>query len=476
MQLPTHLILRIAACLSAAFFSPSCSSSDARARYAMSAYQTAAAANDSVGARKALLELVRAKDDVPEYWADLGKVETSMGDYNGAYYAFGRAYELDRSNVDVLRLLTQLALRAGDIPSAKSHAGELSVLAPGDPWPKLVTGWAAITESHFDQALAAADGLLSNTPYDPSATGLKSRALIGLGRMPDAIDLLEKQVQGQPSDSGSLQLLSQIYQRQGNWPKVLAVSERLSALMPGDRDNMLRLIDAAFRSGNVPAARQASLRLLAPGAEPSLISKVLDLWMDYWPSAQRIEDARKLAASAAGLQQRLAYAAFLNRAGSPADAVRLSTDAARLPVNAGNADANAVLADAWSRMGNVGPAMSRFGAVLAFDPGNSTALRGRAELEMRTHQTAAAVIDAQKLVASQPSSDRDRLLLAQAYATAGNGAWANRTLWQAFHDLRADEKIFAALLATKKGDAEATRELQEEFDRERDQAIGRGLI
>jgi tetratricopeptide (TPR) repeat protein len=476
MHFQTHLTLRIAACLSAAFFSHGCSSSDARARDAMTAYQAAAATNDTVGARKALLELVRAKDDVSEYWADLGKVETSMGDYNGAYYAFSRAYELDRTNVDVLRLVTQLALRAGDIPSARSHAEELSVLAPGDPWPKLVTGWAAITESHFDQALAAADSLLSNTPYDPSATGLKARALIGLGRVPDAIDLLEKQVQEQPSDSGSLQLLNQIYQRQGNWPKVLAVSARLSVLMPGDRDNMLRLIEAGFRSGNVPAARQASLRLLGPSAEPSLISKVLDLWTDYWPSAQRIEDARKLAASAAGLQQRLTYAAFLNHAGSPADALRLSTDAARLPVNAANAEANAVLADGWSRMGNVGAAMSRFGAVLAFDPGNPTALRGRAELEMRTHQGATAVIDAQKLVASLPQSDRDRLLLAQAYASAGNATWADRTLWQAFHDLPRDEKIFTALVQAKKGDAEATRQLQEEFDRERDEAIGRGLI
>jgi predicted Zn-dependent protease len=114
--------------------------------------------------------------------------------------------------------------------------------------------------------------------------------------------------------------------------------------------------------------------------------------------------------------------------------------------------------------------------VLAFDPGNPTALRGRAELEMRTHQGATAVIDAQKLVASLPQSDRDRLLLAQAYASAGNATWADRTLWQAFHDLPRDEKIFTALVQAKKGDAEATRQLQEEFDRERDEAIGRGLI
>ena len=64
-------------------------------------YQAAAAANDLVGARKALLELVGAKDDVADYWVELGKVQASMGSYGDAYYAFTRAYELDRSNPDL---------------------------------------------------------------------------------------------------------------------------------------------------------------------------------------------------------------------------------------------------------------------------------------------------------------------------------------------------------------------------------------
>src|SRR5512142_1328443 len=137
MRFPTHLSLRIAACLSAACLSPGCSSSDTRARDALSAYQSAAASNDVEGARRALLKLVQAKDDVPDYWVELGKLEASTGSYSDAYYAFSRAYELDRSNVDVLRAVTQLALRVGDLPSATSHAEELEVLSPGDPWPKL---------------------------------------------------------------------------------------------------------------------------------------------------------------------------------------------------------------------------------------------------------------------------------------------------------------------------------------------------
>jgi predicted Zn-dependent protease len=207
-----------------------------------------------------------------------------------------------------------------------------------------------------------------------------------------------------------------------------------------------------------------------------LVASVLRIWSDYWPSPQRVDDARSLAVRTAAVEQKLVYAAFLSRAGRPADAIRLAAPAAALPVSAESAEANAVLGDALSRSGNVAAAKSRFDAVIAFDPGNSTALRGRSELDLRTGKVAAAIVDAQKLVTVLPSSPGDRLLLARCYAAAGNNAWAERTLWTAFQDIPADETIYNALLATKNGNEEATRELQEEFDRQREASVSRGLV
>jgi len=476
MRLSTHLSLRIAACLSVLLLTGGCSSSDARARDALGAYQSAAAANDLVGARRALLKLVQAKDDVPDYWVELGKLEASMGSYGDAYYAFSRAYELDRTNVDVLRAVTQLALRAGDMPSALKHADELEVLAPGDPWPKVAKGWAALTESHYDQALAAADSILASSPYDPSAMVVKGRALMGLNRKDDAKALLIKQTHDQPSDVGSLQLLSRIYQREQDWLKVLPVAQRLTQVNPADSNYGLMAVEAGFRAGRPADGRAASLRLLRPDAPAPLVNSVLALWEQYWPSPQRMEDARRLSAAAAGLQSRLAYASFLSRLGSPADAQRLSTPAATLPIDAGNAEANAVLGDALWRMGNAGPAKSRLDAVLAFDPGNATALRSRAELNLRLHNPQAAIVDAQKITATLPTSAPDRILLARSYAAAGNNPWVDRTLWSAFQDIPGDERLFAQLQARRKGDPDATRELQEEFDRQRDAKLSRGLL
>jgi len=183
-----------------------------------------------------------------------------------------------------------------------------------------------------------------------------------------------------------------------------------------------------------------------------------------------------LANAASGQEQRLVYAAFLSRVGSAADALRLAGNAATLPINAQNAEANAVFADALSRTGNLGGAKARFDAVLAFDPGNATALRGRSELELRTGNARAAVEDAQKLTTVLPNSSSDRLLLSRAFAASGDRAWAERTLWTAFQDIPADERIYAALRATKSGNVDAMNDLQAEFARQRGAKVRQGLL
>jgi tetratricopeptide (TPR) repeat protein len=475
MRLPTHLILPTAACLSVLLL-PGCSSADSRAGAALGEYQSAAAANDLPGSRQALLKLVRAKDDVADYWAELGKVQAAMGSYGEAYYAFGRAYELDRSNPELVRDLTEFALRSGDIGLAEKHARELEVVAPGDPWIKLADGWAAFSEHRYADAISASDNILSSSPFDPAAKMLKARALVGLDREDEAQQLLIEQVRVQQADAGNLELLTRIYERQENWPKVVETTHRLGMLNPADPSYGLREIRAAFRANDIDGGRKASLRLLQPKADPALISSVLDLWATYWPSQQRVQDARALANASSGTGQRLAYAAFLTHIGSPADAVRIAAPIASLPVTAGSAEANAVLGDGLSQSGRFAAAKARFDAVLAFDPGNATALRGRAGLELRTGNPAAAILDAQKLVTVVPNSARDRLLLATAYSKAGQTDWVDRTLWTALQEIPADEQIYSALMARRRGNADAMVELRAEFARQRAETLNRGLL
>ena len=476
MPSPPHLILRIAACLSASCLAAGCSSSEAQAQDALAAYQVASAANDVAGARKALLQLVRAKEDVPDYWIELGKLEASSGSYGDANYAFTRAYELDRTNPDLLSNLTELALRSGDVNLAEERAKELDVISPGSPWAKVAHASSALRDSQYDQALAISQQLLANNPLDPVATLIKGRALVGLKRVDEAQALLIKQIQSQPTDVGSAKLLVRILVRKGDWRTASAAAVRIAGNLPSDEQNGLFLVEAAFRSGDVALGRAASAGILKPAQDPELINKVLNLWSDYWPSPQRLQDARTFANSAAGLQQKLSYASFLSREGSPADTIRLLSRSATLPVTAENAEANAVFADALWRLGRFGEAKNRLDAVISYDPGNANALRSRAELELKTNNSAAAIADAQKLVSVLPDSGEGRLLLARCFTAAGNKSWADRTLWAAFQDIQADDKIYAALRETRKGNADALAELTDEFQRQRDNRLNRGLL
>jgi len=471
-----HLILRLVACLSISAALTGCSSADSRAQKALQAYQAAAAANDLPTARKALLDLVRAKEDVPDYWVELGKLQASMGSYGDAYYAFTRAYELDRSNPELLRAVTELALRSGDINLALKRARELEVLSPGNPWVKIVDGWAAVGDMQYDKALLLGDQLLTNSPYDPAGTTLKARALIGLDRNDEAEQLLTRQLQAQPTDLGNGQMLEKFYVWKQDWPRAAAIARKIWSQAPNDRFSALLVVAAAFRSGNVGEGREASARLLKPNADPGLVGSVLDLWANYWPSPQRQQDAITFAQKAAGIEQKLAYARFLSRIGDSLDAARLVSPSATLPVDARNAEANAVLGDALFRLGKFADAQSRLDRVIAFDPGNATALRAQAELALKTGNSSRAIVAAQKLVTVLPKSADDRLLLARSYTAAGNTPWANRTLWSAFQEIPANDAIYAALISQRKGDPDATQQLRDEFGRQRYAQLSRGIF
>ena len=149
---------------------------------------------------------------------------------------------------------------------------------------------------------------------------------------------------------------------------------------------------------------------------------------------------------------------------------------ASMPVTADNVQANAVRAEALARGGNNAPAAALFDAVLSYDSGNPTALRGRADLRLRTGDVKDALPDAQKLVSVLPKSARERLLLARCYASVGNQALAERTLWDGFHEIPANDSLFAVLKQGKQGNVEAIASLTEEYTQQRNAELFREIL
>ena len=447
-----------------------CNSRENQAQAALNEYQAAAAAGDLAGSRRALLKLVGAKDDNPDYWERLGRVQVELGAFRDAYYAFTRAHELDRSNVVALSNLTQLALMSGDVDAAEDHADKLALLEPDHPATKLAYAHAALRRSNFDEADRQLDQLLQASPREPSANLLKARVLLGRGKRDEAVRLLEAQTSGRPDDAGSWNALMVLHERNRNWPGVQLAASRLAGLRPGETKTALAAIDAAFRHNDIPAALRGSERFLRPDASPDDVGAALTIWAERWKSPAALEESRKRSKTA-GPQQALAYATYFNMAGSPDDAAALlGGGRPQLPVTVANLSSNSLIAETLALRGQYREAKRLFDAVLAMEPDHVHALRGRINLEIRMGAARAAIKDGQRLVSISPRSARDRLLLARAFAAAEEQRQVDRTLWDAFHEIPADLLLYETLRAhvAKTGGAEAAARVDAEFQHQQD--------
>lgn len=454
-----------------------CTSNDTRAQKAFNNYEAALNAGNLVGARKSLLRAVNDRDDVPEYWEALGRLQLQLGSLSDAAYAFTRAHELDRSNVEVLSALSQLSLYGGDLDSAHQYERELELVAPNDPSVLLVNGYLALRRSELDAADTYADKLLQALPFDAGAKLLKARILEARGKRDEAIALLEDQAAAKPDDVESLKALLMLLKREDQWPKVTETATRLARLQSGDDRAWLTAIEAAFKANNIPTARALSLALLSPHADPKRVESVLQLWARFWPTPVAIEEAQKLA-SVAPRGQRLAYATFFNSVGHPRDAAQLAGGGPKMPVTLANSSSNAIIAQALAIGGRPDAARQLFDAILAREPDHTYALRGRAELEISTKNGRAAVQDALRLLTIEPNSAEDRLLLSKAFDANGDSRDAVRCLWQAFHDIPGNDEIYKALRArvrASSGDV-AAQSVDVEFGRQRDLLLAREFI
>jgi tetratricopeptide (TPR) repeat protein len=433
-------------------------------------YQAALAVGDLPHAHAALLKLVRADEDEPDYWVELGKMELRLGNYAEAYQALSRAHELDRNNVQVLATLTQMALVSGQIDLADQQARTLGLLAPDDPTVALVRGYVALKSGNLDKADAEAQGLLTKVPNDSSAKILRARILVAARRIDDAIAVLQEQFASTPDDVAAARGLISLYRGKEDWRSLAHVQYALSRLAPGTKGLSVQLVESLLRGGQIKAAGDFSRPMLEGSADPRIVEQLLDDWANFAPTGTALPEAGRLAQASNG-NARVSFANYFNRLGAPRAAQQL-LGGPRLPVTPANARSNAVLAQALDAMRQGGQALDLYNLVLQTEPDQVDALRGRSILFARMGRGRQAIADAQRLVSAEPNSGRDRLVLADAFTTAGKGDEARRTLWDAFQDLPNDDKVFAALrrLLLSKGDADgATRLADERVDRRLDE-------
>jgi tetratricopeptide (TPR) repeat protein len=423
-----------------------------------------------------LLKLVQIDQDVPDYWIALGQLQLQLGQYREGYDSFAHAHELDRTNVEVLSVMTELALLSGQNDLAAEQADALSMLDPNNRVVILQKSDAALRIGDLAKASSGADTLLASAPNDPLARLLKARVLASDGQTDEAIRLLEEQHRAMPSDGFAIKGLIALYRSRGDWLGVARTELDAFRQHPGDTGLGLRTLEALLRAGKIDVAEKLSARFLAPGTDPKIVEAALDSWAAHGPPGGLLPSAEGLANQTSG-DQRVAFANYFNRMNKPQMAAAL-LGGSQVPVTHVNAPLNAALAQSLALQGRTAEAKALFDQVLAREPDQPEALRGRSELEARTGNSRQAIVDAQRLVTLRPKSGSDRLVLARAYLAAKNGREVRRTLWQAFQDLPDDEQVRSALrsVLVSSGDVDGQRRLNDEYADHRRLALTEDMI
>jgi tetratricopeptide (TPR) repeat protein len=444
-----------------------CGDGPAEAAAANGEAQAALARGDLEGARRALVRAVQARDDNAGYWTALGAVQLQLRAYPDAYYAYSRALELDRTNVQALRILAQIALLSDRVNEAEELADQLEILDADGAGADLVQGYVELKRGRPSEALKKAEEILKAAPSDEGGAILKALALENAGDSPSAIASLEAFLRGSPRSEPALQALLRIHKRRLDSGRVVDVLARLSELSPDNRSIALQHAQAAYWTGRLEEGRRASVSLVTTDAPPNMLVQVLKLWLTHETRQVALANAESVRTDTPS--RRLSLARFLVEAGVPARAERLLRPDARLPVDGATATPVAVLAHALAAQGRRGEASALFDEVLAFDRNNLAALRGRADLHLSSGRHDAALIDVQSLVAENPQSPEDRMRLVRVYDAKGDRAMADRAIRRAFDDIPGSRVLYGALrkrLRRTAGEDELAR-LDERFTRQR---------
>lgn len=458
--------------LSLALLTTACDNRQERAQEAYSRYQAALVSGDLPSARQALITLVAADDSNPDYWIELGKVSMQMSEFGAAFDAYERAHELDRANVEVLAIMTQLALRSGNLAAAEDIARQLELVAPTNPAVSLTKGYLALRRTDLAEAEKQAAIYSELAPYESSGKILQSRILLAREQPDAAVALLSEQIRKQPSDALSLRAIANLYELREQWPEAAAALRNYLAWQPTDRRARAKMIECELRANQIATAEEVTLAGLAKDDIDALVAPWISL------GKQDVIADRALAfARTADVGRRIAVSRFLLTTKRSQAALDLIAGEASLPVTPANAIANAVYGAALAQSGRTKEGLARLDEVLKIDGTIREALGARAQLRSRAGAHQKAIEDAQRLVAADRTAAQARLLLARIYIAAGDSESARRTLWDAFHEIEGDRGIYDALnqFVTRSEGPQAAARLAKEFYDQRNARIIRSF-
>lgn len=381
-------------------------------------------------AMSAIQNAVSYDDSSPRRYLKMAELQMQMGRPAAAANSFQAALDLEPDNIEALENLSILAVRSGQFDAAKRFIDPLLALSANDPAGLLASGAIAVSQRRFKDALPLSDQIIAALPERADGYVLKARALDGLGRTREAIDLMEKRAAVADDPRDLLFQVMNFYRRIGDMRGIRATAIKMMPLYPDDPRYALEAARAYAAAHDQDKVHEIIDGLLQHFAHnPNVLIAIGNFWRDTQPLPQAQAQIAKLAGDSPP-RVRAALADQLIGMGDPRDALELLASLAPANVTSGNIDSQTRYARALLATGQIAQAKAKVDAVLAFDRGNPEALLVRARLRLMAKDYRGAFTDAQLVTNDDDSNEEAALLVARIYAAQGNqvlaaGAFGN---------------------------------------------------
>lgn len=378
----------------------------------------------------AIRKSISYDDTTARRYIKMAELQLQIGQPAGAAGSFQAALDLQPDNIEALENLSILAVRGGQFETAQHYIDPLLSLNPGDPAGLLASGAIALGQRRFKDASTLSDRIIAALPDRSDGYILKARALDGMGRIREAIDMLEKRAAIVEDPRDLLVQILAFYRRIGDTRGIRATAIRMMPLFPDDPRYAIEAARAYAAQGQQDKVKPILDDLVQRFHNNiDVLIAIGNFWRDTQPIAVARAEMFRIAKSAPP-RMRSALADQLIDMGEPHNALRLLASLAPTEISGRNIDAQTHYARALLATGQTEQARAKVAAVLAFDPDNPEALLIRARIKLLAKDYRGAFTDAQLVTNDDDDNEEAALLVAQIYAGQGNqllaaGAFGN---------------------------------------------------
>ncbi len=177
--------------------------------------------------------LLMRDPDSAEGWLIAARICQQSGDYSGMLDAARRALQLDPSSNLARFAEIEARMHAGDVAGARSRLTDIESSAGADSG-----AWRRLAEFHTHlnqhaQAATCAIRVATLKPYDAQAAYAKANALIAVGRMAEAEEILDELIGRSPEDADAWYSRATLRRQAPGYNHVAPLRAQIAARSPG---------------------------------------------------------------------------------------------------------------------------------------------------------------------------------------------------------------------------------------------------